>query len=148
MPVLQLCPDRSYAECYMRSSPIRVSVHWSRTFRMEAAPDPCQFLPHYETAHIPAVLLCHFKPVIRAFPAKVSLDNEKAACIHQNSYIVDGVISRIKADQQWLICQFVAKHSKVSEYNITIFNLMLRPVGCHIHAVEFFDEIAFPKPGG
>ena len=50
--VLQLCPDRSYGECYMRSSPIRVSVHWSRTFRMEAAPDPCQFLPHYETAHI------------------------------------------------------------------------------------------------
>lgn len=28
---------------------------------------------------------------------------------HQNSNIVDGVISRIKADQQWLICQFVAK---------------------------------------
>ena len=51
--VLQLCPDRSYRECYMQSSPIRVSVHWSRTFRLEAAPDPCQFLPHYETAHIP-----------------------------------------------------------------------------------------------
>ncbi len=40
-----------------------------------------------------------------------------------------------------------AKHSKVSEYNITILNLMLRPVGCHIHAVEFFDEIAFSKEG-
>lgn len=53
VPVLQLCPDRSYGECYMRSSLIRVSVHWSRTFRMEAAPDPCLFLPHYETAHIP-----------------------------------------------------------------------------------------------
>lgn len=22
---------------------------------------------------------------------------------------------------------------------------MLKPVGCHIHAVEFFDETAFPK---
>ena len=50
------------------------------------------------TGYIPAVLLCHFKPVICAFPAKVSLDNEKTVCIHQNSNIVDGVISRIKAD--------------------------------------------------
>ena len=40
-----------------------------------------------------------------------------------------------------------AKHSKVSEYNITVLNLMLRPVGCHIHAIEFFDEIAFLKEG-
>ena len=24
---------------------------------------------------------------------------------------------------------------------------MLRPVGCYIHAVEFFDETAFPKEG-
>ena len=38
-----------------------------------------------------------------------------------------------------------AKHSKISEYNITVLNLMLRPVGCHIYAVEFFDEIAFSK---
>ena len=41
VPIIQLCPNRSYAECYMRSSPIRVSVHWSRTFRMEATPDLC-----------------------------------------------------------------------------------------------------------
>lgn len=40
-----------------------------------------------------------------------------------------------------------AEHSKVSEYNITIFNLMLRPVGCHVHSIEFFDETAFPKEG-
>ena len=24
---------------------------------------------------------------------------------------------------------------------------MLRPIGCHVHAIEFFDEIAFPKEG-
>ena len=29
------------------------------------------------TGYMLAALLCHFKPVIRAFPAKVSLDNEK-----------------------------------------------------------------------
>lgn len=70
------------------------------------------------TGYMLAALLCHFKPVIRAFPAKVSLDNEKAACIHQNSNIVDGVISRIKADQQWLICQFVAKiYCFLQEFN-------------------------------
>ena len=49
------------------------------------------------TVYILEVLLCHFKPIIRAFPAKVSLDNEKAACIHQNSNVVDGVIAGIKA---------------------------------------------------
>ena len=43
------------------------------------------------TGYIPAILLCHFKPVIRAFPAKVSPDNEKTACIHQNSYSDPGV---------------------------------------------------------
>lgn len=31
------------------------------------------------TGYIPAILLCHFKPVIRAFSAKFSLDNEKAS---------------------------------------------------------------------
>ena len=31
------------------------------------------------TVYILAVLLCHFKPVIRAFSAKFSLDNEKAS---------------------------------------------------------------------
>lgn len=59
--------------------------------------------------YILAVLLCHFKPIIRAFPAKIPLDNEKASCIHQNSNIVDGVIAGIKTNQQRLICQFVAK---------------------------------------
>ena len=38
-----------------------------------------------------------------------------------------------------------AKQSQVSEYDIAVLNLMLRPISCHIHAVEFFDEIAFPK---
>ena len=36
----------------MRSYPIRVSGHLSQTFRMEAVPDPCLFLPRCETAHI------------------------------------------------------------------------------------------------
>lgn len=40
-----------------------------------------------------------------------------------------------------------AKHSKISEYNITVLNLMLRPVGCHIHAIEFFDEVTFSNEG-
>ena len=40
-----------------------------------------------------------------------------------------------------------AKHSKISEYNITVLNLMLGSIGCHIHAVEFFDEIAFSEEG-
>ena len=62
----------------------------------------------FGTVYILAVLICHFKPIIRAFPAKVPLDNEKAACIHQNSNIVDGVIVGIKANQQRLICLFVA----------------------------------------
>ena len=31
------------------------------------------------TGYIPAILLCHFKPVIRAFSAKFSLDYEKAS---------------------------------------------------------------------
>lgn len=61
------------------------------------------------TVYILSVLLCHFKPIIRAFPAKVPLDNEKAACIHQNSNIIDGVIAGIKANQQRLIRQFVTK---------------------------------------
>lgn len=59
------------------------------------------------------------------FPAKVSLDNEKAACIHQNSNIVDGVISRIKADQQWLICQFVAKiYCFLQEFNCPLLAVL------------------------
>ena len=35
----------------------------------------------------------------------------------------------------------------VCKEHFTILNLMLRLIGYHIHAIEFFDEIAFPKEG-
>ena len=38
-----------------------------------------------------------------------------------------------------------AKHSKISEYNITVLNLMLGAIGCHIHAIKFFNETAFSE---
>ena len=40
-----------------------------------------------------------------------------------------------------------AKHSKISEYNITVLNLMLGAIGCHIHAIKFFNETAFSEEG-
>ena len=77
------------------------------------------------TGYILSVMLCHFKPIIRAFPAKVSLDNEKAACIHQNSNIVNRIISRIKANQQWLIFQFVANlYCFLQEFNCPLLAVL------------------------
>jgi len=40
-----------------------------------------------------------------------------------------------------------AKHSKISEYNITVLNLMLGSIGCYIHAIKFFNETAFSEEG-
>lgn len=94
------------------------------------------------TGYMLAVLLCHFKSVIRAFPAKVSLDNEKAVCIHQNSNIVDGVISRIKADQQWLICQFVAKiHCFLQEFNCPLLAVLFSFTEFEIDGIPLGTDI-------
>ena len=46
-----------------------------------------------------AVLFGHIKPSIFAFPAKIAFDDEIAAGIDQNRNIVNGIISRIKANQ-------------------------------------------------
>ena len=40
-----------------------------------------------------------------------------------------------------------AKHSKISEYNITVLNLMLGSIGCYIHAIKLFNETAFSEEG-
>ena len=61
-----------------------------------------------------AAVLYRVQPALLAFLAWISLDDKRnvgifVAFLHKNTDVVGSVISRIKADEQRLVCQLAAK---------------------------------------
>lgn len=53
--------------------------------------------------NILGIVFCHLKPIFPAFLAEIPLDDETAPPLQENADILDGVISRVKAEEQWFV---------------------------------------------